>query len=81
MKINNSAAEVQMAKRCHIPVIISDKCPVCEHIVEDDLSEGKYLSYPSTNEPFFYDFYCKECGHEWTSIKKIVLRITLEEVE
>jgi ribosomal protein S14 len=80
MEIKNTKAGVQQDKRFYFPTKIKDKCPICGHGIEKDFSTGEYLSYPVTNKPFFFDFYCEECGHEWTSLRKIVLRITLEEV-
>lgn len=79
MEIENlTITEIQMAKRFYLPVIISEKCPACGHEVKVDFSVDSYLSYPSPNEPFQYDFYCDECGHEWKSEEEIVLKITLE---
>jgi len=68
-----------MAKRCYIPVIIRENCPECGHEAVVDFSgDGHYLSYPSPNEPFHYDFYCGECSHDWESKEKIVLVVRLE---
>lgn len=75
--INSDTTEIQMKKRCHIPVTLKDRCPNCKNEITVNLSKGAYLSYPSPNEPFNYSFSCSECGHEWES-EIIVLKVTLE---
>ena len=39
----------------------------------------EYLSYPVTNVPKEINFYCSNCEEEWD--KKVILRISLEEVK
>jgi len=77
--INSKKTEVEMSKRCYIPVTIKDKCPICSTEVIKDYSEGEYLMNPITNRPFTHTFCCTECDHEWDAPKKLVLRICLHE--
>lgn len=79
--INSDTIEVTQDKRFYFPAIIKDTCPKCQQEIVKDFSKSEYLAYTPTNKPFFFNFYCEECEHEWTSLKQIILRVKLEEVK
>jgi hypothetical protein len=81
MEIENSTVkEVELDKRTHAPVVLRSTCPNCGHLCEEDLSDKQsYLSYPRTNRPFVYNFYCVKCDHEWDE-GEVILRMSIEKV-
>jgi hypothetical protein len=84
MKIENSNAPFEIdVKRFYFPAVLRAHCPTCgKECVKD--GEGDYLSYPKTNTPTEVNFYCHsivndvDVEHEFS--KKIILRVTIEEV-
>lgn len=88
MKITNTKTDEAFdldIKRCYLPIVITDTCPLCGVEVERHLN-GHYLSYPKLNVPFkitMYHYVERENGkdeeHEWQAEKEVVLRITMEE--
>lgn len=79
MKISQKYSPFEIdVKRFYVPnTTIEDECPKCRIINKKDL-DGDYLSYPSANEPFDFNFHCGTCNTEWT--QKIELQVVVKMV-
>lgn len=53
-----STDSVRLDKRTHLPFKFSRTCPKCGGLIEIDLSEGSYLSYPTLPGKNKVHFYC-----------------------
>ena len=82
MRIENTTRITSLdAKRCDLPVVITDACPTCGVEVSKYLSSD-YVSYPKVNVPFDVSMHHviehedRDEEHDWKV--KVVLRVSME---
>lgn len=79
MKITNTNRPMALdIKRFYAPFKLKHSCPKCGHDC-GDYFEDNYISYPIINQAENIDFYCDECGHEWSG--QIKIRVTAKVVD
>lgn len=79
-------SSVELDKRTNLPFVLTCPCRKCGEVVEMDLSEDRYISYPRVGavgaaaEPAeeSVTLYCDECDEEMTFSVRI--KISLEVV-
>ncbi len=75
IEIHNRGFELDL-KRCYLPFTVHAQCPQCKEMVEADLSDSYYLSYPKVGKPIEFGLYCETCEKDIKVL--LVLKISLE---
>lgn len=63
-------------KRLYLPFVVHASCPECGGSTSIRLDRERYLSYPSTDDPYSLEFLCDECGSAWSEEVKLTIALT-----